>query len=51
MGDLAAKLDKAYEPKTIGELADAAVDALQGVSEHLAIAFGIKTARFLGTNK
>ncbi|MBQ0926246.1 hypothetical protein [Saccharopolyspora endophytica] len=55
MGDLASKLDKAYEGKSVADLADAPVAALQGVSdsdaEHLNSAFGIKTVRDLGTNK
>ncbi|TDD05760.1 hypothetical protein E1181_14365 [Saccharopolyspora terrae] len=55
MGDLASKLDKAYEGKSVADLADAPVAALQGVSdsdaEHLKSAFGIKTVRDLGTNK
>jgi hypothetical protein len=49
------KLDKAWEGKTIEEIAKAPVSALQGVSEsdadHLAAAFGIKTVADLGTNK
>ncbi len=55
MGDIASKVDKAYESKSVSELADAPVDALQGVSssdaEQLSAAFGIKTVRELGTNK
>ncbi len=55
MGDIAGKVDKAFESLTIGEIAGSPVDALQGVSagdaEHLAAAFGIKTVRDLGTNK
>lgn len=55
MGDIASKVDKAYESKSIAEIADAPVDALQGVSpgdaEHLKAAFNIKTVRDLGTNK
>lgn len=55
MGDIASKLDKAYESKSFAELADAPVDALQGVSEgdaqKLKDAFNIKTVRDLGTNK
>ena len=55
MGDLAGKVDKAFESRDIAELADAPVDALQGVSasdaEHLKAAFNIKTIRDLGTNK
>jgi hypothetical protein len=48
-------LDKAYEGLSLGELLDAPVAALAGVSdgdaEHLAAAFGIRTVRDLGTNK
>ncbi|GAB3448883.1 hypothetical protein GCM10027517_34450 [Phycicoccus ginsengisoli] len=55
MGDIAGKVDKAYETVSISELADAPVDALQGVSagdaEHLKAAFNISTIRDLGTNK
>jgi len=55
MGDIASKLDKAYEDKSITELVDAPVAALQGVSdkaaEQLKSAFGIRTVRELGTNK
>lgn len=55
MGDIAAKVDKAYEDKSVAELADAPVEALQGVSEgdaqKLKEAFNIKTVRDLGTNK
>ncbi len=55
MGDIAGKVDKAYESRSLAELADAPVDALQGVSEgdaqHLKDAFNIKTVRDLGTNK
>ncbi|GAB3655817.1 hypothetical protein GCM10027596_09250 [Nocardioides korecus] len=55
MGDISDKFDKAWETKSISELADAPVAALEGVSdsdaEHLQSAFGIKTVRDLGTNK
>jgi hypothetical protein len=55
MGDIAGKVDKAYEAVSLSELADAPVDALQGVSaadaEHLKAAFNIRTVRDLGTNK
>lgn len=55
MTDIAEKLNKAYEEKTISELADAPVSALQGVSDNdaklLEEAFGIRTVRDLGTNK
>lgn len=48
-------LDKAYEEKPLGELLDAPVAALAGVSdsdaEKLHAAFGIKTVRDLGKNK
>jgi hypothetical protein len=49
------KVDKAYEGKDLKEIADAPVDALQGVSagdaEALHKAFNIKTVRDLATNK
>ncbi|MEJ8278131.1 hypothetical protein [Pseudonocardia spirodelae] len=55
MGDIAGKVDKAYESKSIEELAAAPVAALQGVSDadaqHLKDAFNITTVRDLGTNK
>lgn len=55
MSDITAKLDKAYEGKSVGELADAPVSALKGVSESdaakLKEIFGIKTIRDLGTHK
>lgn len=55
MGDLADRLDKAYEGKTLAELADAPVHALQGLSAAdaaaLKTAFGIDTIRELGTNR
>ncbi|MEO6701308.1 MAG: hypothetical protein ABI140_01730 [Jatrophihabitantaceae bacterium] len=55
MSDIATKVDKAYEDKSLSEIADAPVDALQGVSagdaEHLKAAFNISTVRDLGTNK
>ena len=55
MGGIADKFDKAYEDKSLAELADAPVAALQGVSdgdaEKLQAAFNIKTVRDLGTNK
>ncbi|WP_256796415.1 hypothetical protein [Terrabacter sp. Ter38] len=55
MGDIASKVDKAFEASSVSELADAPVDALQGVSagdaEHLKAAFNITTVRDLGTNK
>lgn len=55
MADIGKILDKAYEDKDFGELADAPVSALQGVSESdaqaLKTAFGIDTIRELATNK
>ncbi|WP_226366525.1 hypothetical protein [Pseudonocardia sp. ICBG162] len=55
MGDIAGKVDKAYEDKSVAELADAPVDVLKGVSEGdaklLKEAFNITTVRDLGTNK
>nr|WP_296772566.1 hypothetical protein [Rhodococcus sp. (in: high G+C Gram-positive bacteria)] len=49
------KFDKAFADKSIAELADAPVDALNGVSpgdaEKLKAAFNIKSVRDLGTNK
>jgi hypothetical protein len=55
MGDLATKLDAAYEGKSLADLVDAPVSALQGLSagdaEQLKAAFGIDTIRELGTNK
>lgn len=55
MAGIANKLDKSWEDKSIEELADAPVAALQGVSdgdaEKLQQAFNIKTVRDLGTNK
>ncbi|MFN0071798.1 MAG: hypothetical protein ACKVVP_09960 [Chloroflexota bacterium] len=55
MAEITNIVDKAYEGKEFAELADAPVDALQGVSagdaEALAKAFGIKTVRQLATNK
>lgn len=53
--DLDKILDKAYEQKSLGELVDAPVDALSGVSEGdaklLQEAFNIKTVGDLGRNK
>lgn len=55
MGEIDNKLVKAYEGKSIKELPDAPVAALEGVSdgdaEKLKEAFNIKTIRDLGTNK
>ncbi|HEY2671998.1 MAG TPA: hypothetical protein VGJ07_16720 [Rugosimonospora sp.] len=49
------KLDKAYQGKSVQELADAPVAALAGVSDNAADlikqALGIKTIRQLGTNQ
>ena len=53
--DLSKALDKAYEEKSLGELVDAPVSALAGVTENdaklLGEAFGIKTVGDLGRNK
>ncbi|QBJ98360.1 hypothetical protein ERC79_22300 [Rhodococcus sp. ABRD24] len=55
MSGIAHKFDKAFESRSVDDLADAPVSALQGVSdsdaEHLEAAFNIKTVRDLGTNK
>jgi ABC-type amino acid transport substrate-binding protein len=55
MAGIADKLDKAYETKSVEELASAPVAALQGVSESdaeaLKSAFNIVTVKDLGTNK
>lgn len=55
MADMSRHLDKAYESKEFDELADAPVDALQGVSkadaEALQKALNIKTIRDLAENK
>ncbi|MFC9516833.1 hypothetical protein ACFTSD_13970 [Nocardiaceae bacterium NPDC056970] len=55
MTGIASKFDKAFESRSVDDLADAPVSALQGVSdsdaEHLEAAFGIRTVRDLGTNK
>lgn len=55
MAGIESKFDKAYEAKSVEELAGAPVAALQGVSdadaEHLKAAFNIKTVKDLGTNK
>jgi len=55
MADLRQFLDKAYESKEFVELADAPVDALQGLSkgdaEALQKALGIRTVRQLAENK
>ncbi len=53
--DLTRYLDKKHEQKTIEEILELPVDALQGVSskdaEALHAAFGIRTVRDLGRNK
>lgn len=53
--NLAAKLDKAYEDKSLKEILDAPIDALAGLThrhtEALKEALGIKTIRDLGSNK
>jgi hypothetical protein len=55
MGDIATKIDKAYESMSLADLAKAPVEALQGVSEGdaklLKEAFNISTIADLGTNK
>ncbi|MGQ0847495.1 MAG: hypothetical protein ACT4QF_25540 [Sporichthyaceae bacterium] len=55
MGDIADKVDKAYEGKSVFDLANAPVDALQGISPAKAAALkealGVSTIRDLGTNK
>ncbi|MGO4230899.1 hypothetical protein AB4Y72_18805 [Arthrobacter sp. YAF34] len=55
MAGLSDKFDKAYEDKSIEELAKAPVGALQGLSEADALklqeALNIKTVKDLGTNK
>ena len=55
MANIDKFLDKAFETKEFSELADAPVDALEGVSaadaEALKKALGIKTIRDLAHNK
>lgn len=55
MAGLSSKFDKAYEDKSIEELAKAPLAALQGLSDadaqKLQDALGIKTVKDLGTNK
>ncbi len=55
MADITKHVDKAYEQMSFAELADAPVDALQGVSkgdaELLLKAFNIRTVRDLAENK
>lgn len=50
-----AKFDKAYQDKSIEELADAPIAALSGISDSAAAlivqALGIKTVRQLGTSQ
>ena len=54
MADISQFVDKAYEEKEFNELAEAPVDAIQGVSEgdaeKLQQAFNIKTVRDLAEN-
>ena len=53
--DMDKLLDKAYEDKSLGEILEAPVSALAGVSEGdaqlLASAFNVKTVHDLGRNK
>jgi hypothetical protein len=55
MAGIDSKFDKAYAGKSIEDLADAPVAALNGVSdsdaEHLKAAFNVKTVRDRGSNK
>ncbi|RVW07214.1 hypothetical protein EGT67_23085 [Prescottella agglutinans] len=55
MSGIASKFDKAFESRSVDDLADAPVTALRGLSEsdaeHLRAAFGISTVRDLGTNR
>lgn len=55
MGDISTKVDKAWESKSLADLANAPVETLQGVTAAdaaaLKQAFGITTVRDLGTNK
>ena len=55
MADMSKHLDKAYEAKDFAELADAPIDALEGISaadaEALRKAFNIKTIRDLAQSK
>jgi hypothetical protein len=55
MADMSKHLDKAFESKSFEELADAPVDALEGVSrtdaELLLKAFNIRTIRDLAESK
>lgn len=53
--DLSQFLDRQWEDKSLSEILDAPVSALQGVSEDdaeaLRAAFNVKTVRDLGRNK
>ncbi|TGN17318.1 hypothetical protein [Leptospira idonii] len=53
--NISKAVDKAYEGKSFKEIADAPVDALQGVSEgdakHLKEAFNVKTVKDLANLK
>lgn len=55
MADMSSHLDKAYELKTFEELADAPLDALEGMSKNdaelLHKALNIRTIRELAENK
>ena len=55
MADMTRHLDKAYETKSFEELADAPVEALEGLSKHdaelLGKAFSIRTVRDLAESK
>ncbi len=55
MADIGKIMDKSYENKSFDDLADAPVDALEGLSagdaEALKKALNIKTVRDLATNK
>lgn len=55
MADITQHVDKAYEKKSFDELAEAPVDALQGLSasdaDALKKAFNIKTVRQLAESK
>ena len=55
MADVSRFFDKDYEQKAFNEMADAPVDAIQGLSqgdaEKLQQAFNVKTVRDLAENK
>ena len=55
MADISQFLDKKYEQQELAELADAPIEAIQGLSagdaEALKKAFNVKTIRDLATNK